>query len=138
VRRCGKTAQAGPFHGNLSFGAYRVEHTRSRDHAPFQGDGPVGAQGAVLTPERSLAVDHRFVPLGVPLWLSAQDKYRPVTLRRLVMAQDIGDGIEGPVRGDFFWGTGADAFRRGGDFYASGQYYLLLPKSIAGQRLAAR
>jgi len=104
----------------------------------FQGDGPIGAQGAVLTPERSLAVDHRFVPLGVPLWLAAQDKYRPVALRRLVVAQDTGDGIVGPVRGDFFWGSGADAFRRGGDFYASGQYYLLLPKSVASRQLAER
>jgi membrane-bound lytic murein transglycosylase A len=104
----------------------------------FKGDGPVGAQGAVLTPERSLAVDHRFVPLGVPLWLAAQDKYRPVALHRLVVAQDTGDGIEGPVRGDFFWGSGADAFRRGSDFYATGQYYLLLPKSVADRRLAER
>ena len=104
----------------------------------FHGDGPIGAQGAVLTPERSLAVDHRFVPLGVPLWLSAQDKYRPVTVRRLVVAQDTGDGIEGPVRGDFYWGSGPDAFRRGGDFYASGQYYLLLPKTVAARQLAER
>lgn len=104
----------------------------------FQGDGPIGAQGAVLTPERSLAVDHRFVPLGVPLWLAAKDKYRPVVLNRLVVAQDTGDGIVGPVRGDFFWGSGADAFRRGGDFYASGQYYLLLPKSVIDRRLAQR
>lgn len=105
-----------------------------REH---KGDGPLGAQGAVLTPERSLAVDHRFVPLGVPLWLTAQDKYRSgVSLRRLVVAQDTGDGIEGPVRGDFYWGTGPEALRRGGDFYATGQYYLMLPKSIAWRLLA--
>jgi len=111
------------------------EYVFFREH---QGDGPIGAQGAVLTPERSLAVDHRFVPLGAPLWLAAQDKYRPVSLHRLVVAQDTGDGIEGPVRGDFYWGSGADALRRGGDFYASGQYYLLLPKSVAGRMVASR
>jgi len=107
-----------------------------REHT---GAGPLGAQGAVLTPERSLAVDQKFVPLGVPLWLSAQDKYRPaVSLRRLVVAQDTGDGIEGPVRGDFYWGTGAEALSRGGDFYASGQYFVMLPKDIARRVLASR
>ncbi len=101
------------------------EYVFFREH---NGDGPIGAEGAVLTPERSLAVDHRFVPLGMPLWLAAHDKYRPVAVNRLVVAQDIGDGIQGPVRGDYFWGHGDEAVRRGGDFYASGQYYLLLPK----------
>ncbi len=32
------------------------------------GDRPLGGLGAPLTPERSLAVDERFVPLGVPVW----------------------------------------------------------------------
>ncbi len=33
------------------------------------GDGPVGSLGVALTPERSLAVDPLFVPLGVPVWI---------------------------------------------------------------------
>ena len=37
----------------------------------LKGDGPVGYQGAVLTAERSLAVDHKYIPLGAPLWLDA-------------------------------------------------------------------
>lgn len=111
------------------------EYVFFREH---KGDGPIGAQGAVLTPERSLAVDHRFVPLGMPLWLAAQDKYRPVSVRRLVVAQDIGDGITGPVRGDFFWGNGPEASRRGADFYATGQYYLLLPRAVAVRQVAER
>ena len=32
-------------------------------------DGPVGAQGVALTAGRSLAVDRRFVPMTVPIWL---------------------------------------------------------------------
>ena len=109
------------------------EYVFFREH---KGDGPIGAQGAVLTPERSLAVDRRFVPLGIPVWLAAHDKYRPVSVRRLVVAQDTGDGITGPVRGDFFWGSGSEASHRGGDFYADGQYYLLLPRNIAVRQLA--
>jgi peptidoglycan lytic transglycosylase A len=101
------------------------------------GDGPVGYQGAVLTAERSLAVDHRYIPLGAPLWLDARDKYRPVAVQRLVVAQDTGDGITGPLRGDFYWGSGKDAAARGSDFYADGRYWVLLPKTVATRLVAA-
>jgi membrane-bound lytic murein transglycosylase A len=103
---------------------------------PLKGDGPIGYKGAVLTPERSLAVDHRFIPLGAPLWLAAHDKYRPFAVNRLVIAQDIGDGITGPLRGDFYWGSGPGATARGSDLYADGQYWVLLPKTVA-TRMAA-
>ena len=102
----------------------------------LKGDGPVGYQGAVLTAERSLAVDHRYIPLGAPLWLDAHDKYRPVAVQRLVVAQDTGDGITGPLRGDFYWGSGKTAQARGGDFYADGQYWVLLPKNVATKMVA--
>ncbi|HTW53005.1 MAG TPA: MltA domain-containing protein [Stellaceae bacterium] len=104
---------------------------------PRKGDGPVGYQGAVLTAERSLAVDHHYIPLGVPLWLDARDKYRPVAVRRLVVAQDIGDGIVGPLRGDFYWGSGKQAQARGRDFYADGQYWVLLPRTVATHTMAS-
>jgi membrane-bound lytic murein transglycosylase A len=116
---------------------------RLRRHNPLyvffrelKGDGPVGYQGAVLTAERSLAVDHRYIPLGAPLWLDAHDKYRPVAVRRLVVAQDTGDGISGPLRGDFYWGSGKSAQTRGSDFYADGQYWVLLPKRVATRMVA--
>jgi membrane-bound lytic murein transglycosylase A len=101
------------------------------------GEGPIGYQGAVLTPERSLAVDRHYIPLGVPIWLAARDKYRPLAVDRLVVAQDTGDGITGPLRGDFYWGSGKDAAARGSDFYASGQYSVLLPKTVASRATAA-
>ncbi|MBV8653322.1 MAG: MltA domain-containing protein, partial [Alphaproteobacteria bacterium] len=49
------------------------------------GDGPIGAEGVVLMPGRSLAIDQAFLPLGVPLWLDAEDTPSPGGhLRRLV------------------------------------------------------
>jgi membrane-bound lytic murein transglycosylase A len=102
----------------------------------LRGDGPVGYQGAVLTAERSLAVDHSYIPLGAPLWLEAKDKYRPVAVNRLVVAQDIGDGITGPLRGDFYWGSGREAATRGSDFYANGRYWVLLPRTVATRMVA--
>jgi membrane-bound lytic murein transglycosylase A len=49
------------------------------------------------------------------------DRYRPTELRRLVVAQDTGDGIEGPVRGDFYWDSGPEAQAASADFYARGR-----------------
>lgn len=88
------------------------------------GDGPVGTEGVVLTAGRSLAVDRSFVPLGVPVFLDAGPE-----LRRLMVAQDTGGAIRGPVRGDVFWGDGAEAEARAGAMRARGVYYLLLPKN---------
>ncbi|MEQ8604921.1 MAG: MltA domain-containing protein [Marivibrio sp.] len=101
-------------------------------------DGPIGAQGVALTPERSLAVDRRYVPLGAPVWLDATmpgDTDAP--LRRLMVAQDAGGAINGPVRGDFFWGYGDAALAMAGKMKSRGRYFLLLPKASADRMTAA-
>jgi len=97
------------------------------------GPGPVGAEGVVLTAGRSLAIDRSFLPLGVPLWLDGETG----DLRRLVVAQDTGGAIRGPVRGDLFWGHGAEAGSAAGAMKARGAYYLLLPRRVAERRDAA-
>ena len=95
----------------------------------LEGDGPIGSLGVALTPGRSLAVDRAFLPLGAPLWLDSVEPLDPAKpLRRLVVAQDTGGAIKGPVRGDLFWGFGAEAERQAGSMNVSGKYYLLLPK----------
>ena len=63
----------------------------------------------VLTPERSLAVDPRFIPYGAPVWLATTDPVQDAPLQRLLVAQDTGGAIRGPVRGDVFWGYGPTA-----------------------------
>jgi membrane-bound lytic murein transglycosylase A len=93
------------------------------------GDGPLGAQGVPLTAERSLAVDRDFVPLGVPVWLDAD--LGGEKLQRLMVAQDTGGAIRGPVRGDVFWGFGPAAAAGAGTMKAVGEYYLLLPKTVS-------
>ena len=92
------------------------------------GNGPIGSAGVLLTPGRSLAVDQGFVPLGVPVFVDAGEG-----LRRLMVAQDTGGAIRGPVRGDVFFGGGAEAEVRAGTLQARGTYYLLLPKSLAAR-----
>ena len=97
--------------------------------------GPEGAQGVPLLAGRSLAVDRRFIPLGAPMWLDAYapdaDPSNPDrVLRRLLVSQDTGGAIRGPVRGDVFWGTGRDAGEIAGRMKHQGRYWLLLPRDL--------
>jgi membrane-bound lytic murein transglycosylase A len=101
------------------------------------GDGPYGAENVVLTAKRSLAVDRRFIPLGMPLWLDATQRFTTGTIRQLVIAQDIGGAIKGPVRGDFYWGSGDEAGREAGAMNATGHYSLLVPQAVAARALSA-
>lgn len=97
----------------------------------IKGDGPIGAQGVALVPGRSLAVDRRFHAMGVPVYVdieTADESGRP--LQRLMIAQDTGGAIRGPVRGDVFWGAGAPAEVLAGPMAAQGRTWLLLPKSV--------
>ncbi len=95
----------------------------------LEGEGPVGGQGVALTPTRSLAVDHSLLPYGLPIWLDAEyplGEYR--NIQRLVVAQDTGGAIRGPVRGDFFWGYGDFAQEHAGVMKSKGRYWVLLPR----------
>jgi membrane-bound lytic murein transglycosylase A len=100
----------------------------------LSGDGPIGAQGVVLTPGRSLAVDRAFLPLGAPVWLETTRPgvrgIEPDSLpyRRLMVAQDTGGAIRGVVRGDVFWGTGRYAEDMAGHMKQRGHYFVLLPR----------
>jgi len=107
----------------------------------IKGPGPVGAEHVVLTPQRSLAVDRAFLGFGLPIWLDAQERFGTGEHRRLVIAQDTGGAIKGPVRGDLFWGDGKAAAESAGAMNARGRYWLLLPKAVAErlvQTVAAR
>jgi membrane-bound lytic murein transglycosylase A len=97
----------------------------------LDGDGPVGAEGVALSPGRSLAVDRKFLPMSVPIWLDVDDPLDgSQRIRRLMVAQDTGGAIRGPVRGDVFWGAGAEAAERAGRMRSTGLYWLLLPKGV--------
>ncbi len=116
--------------------------------------GPVGSLGVTLIPERSLAVDKKFLPLGAPLWVDttlpvvktvggedvAASSGRPSTAettipvgepyRRLMVAHDTGGAIRGPVRADLFWGPGERAAEIAGRMRQEGRLWLLLPRTL--------
>ncbi|MEX1147325.1 MAG: murein transglycosylase A [Sphingomonadales bacterium] len=97
----------------------------------LDGDGPLGSQGVVLTPGRSLAVDRGVWPMGMPVWIDGvlppEVAGPDVPLRRLTVAQDTGGAITGALRGDLFWGPGADAERLAGHMKQDASFVVLLP-----------
>lgn len=101
----------------------------------------IGAQGVALTPGYSLAVDRKWVPLGMPIWLNTtrpdNDGKGQKPFQRLMIAQDTGGAIRGPVRGDVYWGDGERAIAIAGHMKNQGFYWLLLPKHVASRLLVS-
>ncbi|QOY55890.1 MltA domain-containing protein [Candidatus Sulfurimonas marisnigri] len=86
-----------------------------------------GALGLALTPERSVAVDPSFIPLGSMLYLSADINKKSVN--RIVMAQDTGGAIKGSIRADMFLGFGDEAAEIAGELKSPLKLWILLPKN---------
>lgn len=111
--------------GNPSYVFFRVVENLTPDQ------GPIGALGVPLTPQRSVAVDRTFIPLGTPMFVTVRD---PMARRdappagRLVVAQDTGGAIRGPARTDFFWGWGQEAGERAGRMRDEAEVFVLLPR----------
>lgn len=95
--------------------------------------GPIGAQGAPLTPGRSLAVDGGIHELGTPVYVSASalDLHGEKRFDRLMIAQDVGSAIKGAERGDIFWGSGEAAGEIAGRTKHAAKFYILLPRPAA-------
>jgi membrane-bound lytic murein transglycosylase A len=93
--------------------------------------GPIGALNVALTAGVSVAADPQFVPPGAPLVLRSTHPLDGAPLERLVVAQDTGGAIRGPLRFDLFWGTGAAAGEIAGRQRHDVSAWLLVPK---GQR----
>jgi membrane-bound lytic murein transglycosylase A len=96
-------------------------------------EGPVGSEGVVLSPGRSLAVDYTHVPLGLPVWIEGRlpDEAGGGHLRRLMIAQDTGGAIRGAMRGDVFWGPGETAELIAGHMKDQARFVLLRPRVLA-------
>jgi len=107
---------------NQSYVFFRIVTSIAADQ------GPPGELGVSLTAGRSLAIDRSVVPLGAPMWLSTTDPVDGSNVERLMLAQDTGAAISGPLRADMFYGSGPAAAQRAGRARQPGTLYLLLPK----------
>jgi membrane-bound lytic murein transglycosylase A len=92
--------------------------------------GGTGTSGIPITPLASLAVDARLHALGAPFYVAADG---PDPVHGVLVAQDTGGAIRGPVRGDIFFGFGAEAERRAGAMKGGGALYVLLPNALAAK-----
>ncbi len=97
--------------------------------------GPVGALSVPLTAGVSVAADPQFVPLGAPLVVRSTHPADGTPLERLVVAQDTGGAIRGPLRFDFFWGTGRAAGELAGRQRHDVAAWLLVPKGTRPEEL---
>lgn len=100
-------------------------------------EGPPGAENVPLTPGRSLAVDNRVYPYGVPIFVDGEiataNGAGRETLRRLMIAQDTGGAIRGVVRGDVFFGWGEEAERRAGATDGEARFIVLRPRTMPAE-----
>lgn len=91
--------------------------------------GPVAAAGVPLTPNRSLAVDHKLQTFGVPIFISTKtpigNEAHP--FQKLMIAQDTGSAIVGAARGDLFIGTGEGAGKIAGGVKHQADFIVFLP-----------
>lgn len=95
--------------------------------------GPKGAHNVPLTTLGSMAVDPAFHALGVPMFVQTTAPGLGGSWSGLLIAQDTGGAIKGPVRGDIYFGTGFDAGQRAGTMNAPGRLWVLLPRKVAAR-----
>ncbi len=99
--------------------------------------GPNGAHNVPLTPLGSMAIDPEFHALGVPMFVQTTAPGLGGEWSGLLIAQDTGGAIKGPVRGDIYFGTGVEAGNRAGTMNAKGRLWVLLPRAVAERMFAA-
>lgn len=94
----------------------------------LRNEGATGALGSVLSPKRNLAVDKKYIQLGLPVFINTKNPITKEAINQLMIAADVGGAIKGQIRADFFWGFGEEAFKYAGVMKELGQLYVLKPK----------
>ena len=65
------------------------------------------------------------------MFLDTTDPVTGAPIQRMMVAQDLGGAIKGPVRADIFFGWGKEAEEKAGRMRGTGRHYLLLPKAAS-------
>lgn len=89
--------------------------------------GASGALGLRLEAGRSVAVDKKNIPLGMPLFISTHEPISNDTYERMVFAHDTGGAIKGESRIDIFFGSGKKAKEQAGLMQEMMKLWMLVP-----------
>lgn len=87
----------------------------------------VGRAGVELTPEYSIAVDQRYIPMGTPVMLYSYNDGMDQYISRMMFAHDTGNAIKGHVRADIYYGAGIKAKNRAMGMNNKGSMIILIP-----------
>ena len=107
-------------YSNESFVFFREQH---RSMA-------IGAMGTNLVPKSTIAVDTKYIPLGIPIYIQSVTTKKDPVLNHLFMAQDRGGAIKGAIRADLFFGFGDKAGEEAGTTKKIGIFYMLVPQGF--------
>lgn len=89
--------------------------------------GATGSLGVELVAKRNLAVDTRYIKLGMPVFINTKNPITNKEINQLMVAADTGGAIKGEIRADFFWGFSKEAEKFAGAMKEKGELYILVP-----------
>ena len=87
-----------------------------------------GSLNVPLIAKRNIAVDRRYVPLGMPVFIETRNPKTKEAINKLVIAADTGGAIKGEIRIDYFFGYGNKAEELAGLMNEKGRLFLFIPK----------
>lgn len=90
-----------------------------------------GSLNVPLIPKRNIAVDRKYIPLGMPVFLETKNPKTKKAINKLVIAADTGGAIKGEIRADYFFGYGKEARELAGLMKEEGRLFMLIPKDVA-------
>lgn len=83
-----------------------------------------GSSGAILSKNRSVAVDTSYIPYGSIVWVQDENGNH----QGFSVAQDSGSGVKGENRIDVFTGIGDDAREHALNIYGKGKVKIFIPQ----------
>lgn len=89
-----------------------------------------GALGSELVGGRNLAVDRKYIPLGMPVFINTRNWKENKNINRLMVAADVGGAIKGEIRADFYFGYGKEAEILAGGMKEKGKLTILVPNEF--------